>query len=203
MGQATQRIRDTIHYLASQISLGWNCFLVSKFIREAYERDKIKGVHTILKNAQLACWDSAILAVAKVLDKHEGSISLNYLFNCIQAEPDSYPVADKTELSKQITDHRKELDNLHAILPSLWEQRDRVVAHLDKRLVNKPENTFSQPAINMDQLHSVFGTLQRILEVYDKQAQTMSLWIDESQPIWDDLEYLIGLINADKTDSAG
>jgi hypothetical protein len=198
MSQSIEKNLGIIHYLASQISLGWNHLLVAKYIGEAYRENKIIGAHTILKNAQLACWDSSVLALVKVVDKHKSSQNIYYLLNCLEADPSSYPYVNKSELLVQITNHRDELRKIDAILPSLKEKRDKVIAHLDKKLVNQPETVFSYPPLETESLISAFQVLRGILETYDKQTLSFSLWIGEGQYIRNDLDYLIALIDKDK-----
>jgi hypothetical protein len=198
MSQSKEKILGIIHYLASQISLGWNHLFVAKFIGEAYRDNKIMGGDTILKNAQLACEESSVLALGKVVDKHESSQSIYYLLNCLEEDPSSYPYVNKSELLEQIKSHRKKLRKIDAILPNLKEKRDKVIAHLDKKLVNQPETVFSYPPLDTESLIPAFQMIRGILEVYDKQTESFSFWIDEGQDIKRDLDYLIALIDKDK-----
>jgi len=200
-----EQVLQVIHYLASQISLGWNYFIVFNYINQAYKQNRIKGAHTILKNAQLACWDCALLAVTKVVKPHDDSLSIYYLLNCIESNPGVYSsiiVAELrgTELKKQIERHRKDLKEISASLPltRLIEERDRVVAHLDRKLVNNPDGMFSSPPLDADKLRIAFLRLREILGIYDKQTSSLSLWIDESEDVIRELDYLIRLIDHDK-----
>ena len=198
MSQSIEKNLGIIHYLASQISLGWNHLFVAKFIGEAYRDNRIMGAHTILKNAQLACWDSSVLALVKVIDKHKSSQNIFYLLNCLESDPSSYPYVNESELLEQISNHRDELSKIDEILPSLKEKRNKVIAHLDKKLVNQPETVFSYPPLDTESLYPAFQVLRGILKVYDKQTESFSLWISEGQYIKNDLDYLIALIDKDK-----
>lgn len=198
MSQSIEKNLDIIHYLASQISLGWIHLYIAKFIGEAYRENRIMGAHTILKNAQLACEESSVLALGKVVVKHESSQSIYYLLNCLEEDPSSYPYVNESELLEQISNHRDELSKIDEILPSLKEKRNKVIAHLDKKLVNQPETVFSYPPLDVESLVPAFQIIRGILEVYDKQTESFSFWIDEGKDIKSDLDYLIALIDKDR-----
>ena len=102
--------------------------------------------------------------------------------------------------SAQIERHRKDLKEISASLPltRLIEERDRVVAHLDRKLVNNPDGMFSSPPLDADKLRIAFLRLREILGIYDKQTSSLSLWIDESEDVIRELDYLIRLIDHDK-----
>lgn len=202
MTEPWSNIREIVKILTSQISIGWHYFVIAKFIREAYEKDRIKGAHTIFTNSYSACWDAAILSVTKVIDKQKGSLSLRYMLNCIEAVPSDYPGLGKTELSRQIDDHRQELQALEEKIAGIWDERDRIVAHLDRKQVNDPASVFSNPRLKLDDLHSAIRTLRRILLIYNTQLEAEGISIDENQYIWNDLERLIRLLEEDSEKAA-
>lgn len=194
MAEQNANIPEIVRILASQISVGWHYFVIAKFIREAYKKDRIQGAHTIFANSYSACWDAAILSVTKVMDKQKDSLSLTYMLNCIEADANNYPLLTEDELRKQISEHRQELHGLESKIPGIWEERDRIVAHLDRKHVNNPASVYSNPPIELDELHSAIRTLRRILLIYNTQLEAGGISIDESKYIWDDLESLIRLI---------
>jgi len=197
MIKAIEKIRETAKILTSQISIGWDYFVLAKFIREAYAKGRIKGAHEVLTQSYAACWDAAILSVTKVMDKQSGSLSLSYLLNCVEASSKDYPSLTTDELKKQIADHRQELESIEARIPGIWDERDRIVAHLDRRHVNAPASVYTNPPIELNDLHGAIRALRRILLIYNAQLQAGGISIDQSQMIWDDLEKLIRLLETD------
>ena len=195
-------IKEITRLLTSQISVGWNYFVIAKFIREAYEEDRIKGSHTIFTNSYSACWDAAILSVTKVLDKQNDSINIKYLLNCIEGSSINYPSLTKDEIKQQIINHRVEINSIEESIPGIWDERDRIVTHLDRKHVNDPANVFSNPRIELDDLHSSIRALRRILLTYNTQLKAEGISIDENQYIWDDLERLIRLIDDENARTA-
>ena len=131
----------------------------------------------------------------KIIEKNLDSLNINYLLNCIENSPDNYPFVKKKDLLEQITQHRKELNQVDTLLPGLDQERNRVIAHLDKKLVNNPEIVFPHPRLEMDNLYKAFQILRGILDLYNKQTESLSLWADESNTIRDELENIISLIN--------
>lgn len=198
MGDSIDKNLKRIHYLASQISQGWHYLHVAKYLKDAYRDNKIKGAHTLLTNAQSACWDSSVLALANVVVDNDDSLNINYLFNCLERDPSSYPYICKCKLRKQIKKHRDQLKQVDAILPRLKERRSKIIAHLDRKLVNQPETVFSYPQLDMESLIQAFLVLREILGVYDKQTESSSLWLDDSGEIYRDIHYLIALIDKDR-----
>jgi hypothetical protein len=192
-----EKIQEIVKILTSQISIGWHHFVIAKFIREAYEKDRIKGAHTIFTNSYSACWDAAILAVAKVIDKHGDSLSLTYMFNSIEGIAKSYPTLTELEIRKQIEKHREELKDIVSRIPGIWNERDRIIAHLDRKHVNSPTSVYSNPPIKLDDLHSAIRELRNILLIYNTQLEAGGITIDENQYIWNDLEKLIHLLESE------
>src|SRR5215216_109664 len=197
MQTSDENIRDVIKILMSQISLGWDYFVVAKFIREAYGSARVAGAHAILTRAYETCWDAAILAVSKVLDNHKDSLSVKYLLNCLDSVPMQYPGLTRGALAKQIAEHRAEIADIEAQIPGIWDERDRIVAHLDRKHVYAPASVRSSPPIEMDDLHSAIRALRRILLIYNQQWQALGISIDSSQEIWNDLEKILRLLNED------
>lgn len=197
MTENNEKIQEIVRILTSQISIGWHRFVTAKFIREAYEKGRVRGAHTIFTNSYSACWDAAILAVAKVIDKHKDAISLTYMLNCIETNSKNYPALTEKEILEQINKHRKELQEITDKIPGIWDERDRIIAHLDRKHVNAPTTVYSKPPIELDDLHSAIRTLRQILLVYNTQLDAMGISIDESEYIWNDLEKLISLLDED------
>lgn len=52
--------------------------------------------------------------------------------------------------------------------------------------------------MDADKLRIAFLRLREILGIYDKQTSSLSLWIDESEDVIRELDYLIRLIDHDK-----
>lgn len=197
MQTSDENIREVVKILMSQISLGWDYFVVAKFIHEAYVGARVAGGHAILTRAYETCWDAAILAVSKVLDNHKDSLSVKYLFNCLDSVPMQYPGLSRDALAMQIAEHRSEVADIEARIPGIWDERDRIVAHLDRKHVYAPASVRSSPPIEMDDLHSAIRALRRILLVYNQQWQALGISIDSSQEIWDDLEKILRLLSED------
>jgi len=180
MIEAIEKIRETAKILTSQISIGWDYFVLAKFIREAYANGRIKGAHEVLTQSYAACWDTAILAVTKVIDKQPDSLNLSYLLNCVETSSKDYPSLTTDELKKQVADHRHELESIEARIPGIWDERDRIVAHLDRKHVNAPTSVYTNPPIELDDLHGAIRALRRILLIYNAQLQAGGISIDQS-----------------------
>lgn len=195
MSISDKNIREVVKILMSQISIGWDYFVVAKFLREAYEKTRVRGGHAILTRAYETSWDAAILAVTKVLDNQKDSLNIKYLLNCLDSVPMEYPGITRDVLVKQIAMHREEVANVEAKIPGIWDERDRIVAHLDRKHVYSPASVRSNPPIEMDDLHSAIRALRRILLVYNDQLQAGGISIDSSQEIWDDLEKILKLLD--------
>lgn len=202
MTQSIEKIREIAKILTSQISIGWDYFVLAKFIREAYANGRIKGAHEVLTQSYAACWDAAILSVTKVMDKQPGSLSISYLLNCVEASSRDYPSLKTDELKKQIAEHKHELESIEERIPGIWDERDRIIAHLDRKHVNAPASVYTNPPIELDDLHGAIGSLRGMLLVYNSQLQAGGISIDQSQMIWDDLEKLTRLLEADSKNAA-
>ena len=198
MGKSKDEILDIFDILASQISLGWHQLHVAIYLDKAFLDNKIKGATFLLKNAQFACLNSSVLALLNVVVEHRQSISIYYLFKCLEGSPSSYPYISKKELLDQIDNHRDELMQVEAILPRLRKRRDKLISHLDKKLATQPETVFLNSELDIESLIEPYLLLRGILGVYDKQTESYSLWLDESGDIYKEIDYLIMLIDKDR-----
>jgi hypothetical protein len=197
MQASNENIREVVKILMSQISLGWDYFAVAKFVYEAYGNARVAGGHAILTRTYETCWDASILAVSKVLDNHKDSLSIKYLLNYFDSVPMQYPGLTRDALRKQIAEHRAEVADIEAHIPGIWDERDRIVAHLDRKHAYAPASVRSSPPVEMDDLHSAIRALRRIMLVYNQQWQALGISIDSSQEIWDDLEKILRLLSED------
>ena len=195
MDQLKERNLRIIRNLASQISLGWHQLHVAIYLDDAFRDNKIKGATILLNNARIACLNSSVLGLLNVVVEHEQSLSIIYLFNCLKANPSSYPYISKKELLDQIKKHRKNLMQVEAILPRLRTRRDKLISHLDKKLVTQPETVFLNSELDMESLIEAYRVLRKILDVYDKQTGSFCLWLDEKRDIYKEVDCLIMLID--------
>jgi hypothetical protein len=101
MTHAIEQIREITKIPTFQISIGWNYFVLAKFIGEAYANGRVKRAHEVLTRSYAACWDAAVLSVTQVMDKQPDSLRLSYLLNCVEASFKDYPSLTTDELKNK------------------------------------------------------------------------------------------------------
>ena len=103
------------------------------------------------------------LAKLAVVDKD--SITIEYLLDAAIYTPSAFPSISSEELRTVIAQHRKQLEKLRPLIESVREQRDRVIAHLDRKHINDPAIILSNP-VNMTEVGQCFETLLQMVNLY-------------------------------------
>ena len=194
----SQNIQGFLRVLYSELERGWRAFLVAKSVSQIRASNRVNSMHYFFSTVHNSCLSYAILALAKIFDKHKDAISIEYLLNYSEQNADAFPYARREDVSKSVPEYRSNLATVAPIIENIREQRGRIMAHLDKRLVKKPENVFAYPPLNLEEVESVFGLAFSIINNYCKYLGSEFARLDHSRRrVTGDFEYLVRLIEKD------
>ena len=198
MNQSSKKIQDILGCLSDQLARGWLVFLVAKYVYQTFHSSRITSARYFFTATYLSCMESAILALSRLAVPHSDSISIEYLLNCSEQSPRAFPRTQKEAVLSSVCEHRQQLKTIDSLIANVKEQRNRTIAHLDRKYVNNPASIFSSPPLDMSGVERAFILLLRIINTYKRYLDSSELFLDNLAPnVREDLEYLIGLIEKD------
>lgn len=202
MSKASPKIRDILGYLSDQLARGWLAFLISKHLYRAFQSQQITCARYLFITTYLSCTESAILALSRLTIPNGDSINIEYLLNISEKNSQAFPHAHKEEILKAVLEHKQKLAAIGSLLANIKEQRDRTIAHLDKKYINNPAIITANPPIDMNEVEKVFQLILHIINRYKGYFESSELYLANfERNIEDDLGYLLHLIKeADERD---
>jgi hypothetical protein len=139
----------------------------------------------------------ALLVLSKLIVDHEDSINLYYLLNQVTNNPHLLEYATHKDVQEALSEHRKTLEDYTPLRETVRIQRNRVIAHLDRKHINDPSTILSTP-VNMIELRDCYKELLEIVNVYkgfyDNSELHLTPLLDKR--IEEDVDYLAELIEA-------
>lgn len=196
MTPSGQKARDIIGHLAHQLAKGWGAFLVAKRIHEIQASKRINCVHYFFGITEESCIESAILALSRVIVSHDDSINIQYLLNYAEQNHQIFSRAGRQEIMDRVQQHREQLNAISSLIANIKEQRDRTVAHLDRKHITNPSAVYTHPPLNYREVENTFGLLLSIINTYSGyMSPSEEIRLDNiDSGVIEDLNYLVGLI---------
>jgi hypothetical protein len=163
-----EKIQEIIDRLFGQLVQGTIYFYCSKSLHEAFQEGGLIRWSYLFNGVYLASVNEAVLALSRVVIEDESSITIHYLFNYAEHNPRLFSSQEIEDVRRSAETHKKRLQKYEQLIQSVKEQRDRVLAHLDKKHVNDPSALFSYPqGVNLTELGEC---LQELLDIFNFYA---------------------------------
>lgn len=196
MSESSEKIKVIIEELADQLGRCWHAYVVAKSLKDAFDNNRIPGALSFFAASYRFCLESAILAFARVVINDSDSVNIWYLLNCVENNPSGLPNLPESVVIESVADFRQRLQAMQPLFKIVKEQRDRVIAHLDKKIVNAPEIMKNQAPIIPEEFERGFDLLLSIIRVYYRALiPSIDYHLDDISPtIESDLAYLIDLM---------
>ena len=196
IGPQDQRVRDIIGHLTHQLANGWGAFLVARHIHEARASRQINCAHYFFSISEESCIESALLALSRVIVAHNDSINIQYLLSYVEQNHQAFPSVDEKTLTDSVSRHIQELNNISSLIANIREQRNRTIAHLDRRHVTNPSSVYTHPPLDYREVEQAFGLLLGIINTYSGYLRpSEEIRLDNIDAgIDEDSNYLVRLI---------
>jgi hypothetical protein len=188
-------VKIRLDLIFDQLSNGWLYYFCAKSLYEAFQKQRITGAYFFFIGTLRACLNESILSLSKLLEQKE-SVSIFYLLNYVENKVSEFQGADPNVIKKEIHEHRIKLKKYENLYAKIKTQRDKILAHLDKILLNKQSVTSTIPYIDMNEVEDCFREMFRIISEYSKfydGSEYSSTIYEDNVPR--DLEFLLSLIN--------
>ena len=163
MSKSPRKLREIVEYLSDQLTRGWAALWVAQQIGRARREERLDGTRSLLTTTYDACVESAILALARLTVAHKDSISVAYLLNCVDQSPSAFPLPERSAVADAVARHRALLLDLQPLVDRVKDYRDRTIAHLDKRYVNRRDTLHTYPPLALDEVEQAFVSIAAVL----------------------------------------
>jgi CRISPR/Cas system-associated endoribonuclease Cas2 len=162
-----RKVQEVLDLLFGQVTQGLLYFYCAQSLVEAFQQSTLMQRSYFFFTVYEAAVREAILALSKLTRIHRDSITVYYLFNLVEHNPRLLSSDSPESVRASVADHKGRLGKYGPLIESVREQRDRVVAHLDKRHVTNPSDLFAHPeGVNLTELGECLREVLDILNIY-------------------------------------
>src|SRR5262249_13169084 len=149
-------------YLSHELHRGVLFLNILNELRTAYGKHQLTSARYFFARTYEACLRESLISFSKVVMADQDSINIEYLLNCALESPQAFSRITKGDLRKMVMRHRGQLNAFQPLFENVKVQRDRILAHLDRKHINNPSAVFAEP-IDMTEVDRCFGVLLRIV----------------------------------------
>jgi hypothetical protein len=166
MATLREKLESLLNKLSEELLRGYGCWQIAQGIGSAQAEGNLAGAAQFISTVQEACMREAYLSLAKLGITEGESITIEYLLNVASQVPSrSFPLATREGIDRSVATHRGQLEQLAPVMDDLKLQRDRVLAHLDRKHINEPE-AVAPELVETQQIEVCFHVFLGILNTY-------------------------------------
>jgi len=163
-----RKVEGVLDLLFGQVMQGLLYFYCAQSLHEAFQQCPLMERSYFFFTVYHAALREAILALSRLTREHKDSITIYYLFNLVEHNPRLFSQDGPESLPTSLAAIKARLDKYGPLIESVREQRDQVLAHLDRKHVNNPSDLFAHPGgVNPTELGECLRELSGILNVFD------------------------------------
>jgi hypothetical protein len=168
-GQAMTVSREKIgivqEVLCHQTAEGLLFFYCAQSLHRAFEQNRLMKSSHFFQMAYQASVREAILTLARITREQGDSITIHHFFNLVENNPRLLSPDDTRAVKQSVKTHKELLARYQPLIESVCEQRDRVLAHFDKKHINDPSSLFEHPqGVNLTELGDCLREILSILK---------------------------------------
>jgi hypothetical protein len=196
------KVESILDNLADTLSNGWLYYHCAKSLDNAYSSHRITCSRFFFMGCYYACLNESILALSKLFIDHPDSVSLQYLIDHARNNLESFPLVTPDRLIKAIDESEMRLKKFEPLKQTIKFNRDKSIAHIDRKHITNPSEIFEKSNINMNDVEACFREIHKIINIFMgfKKSSKLSL-INIEEEVPDDLEFLLGLMDKSNSQS--
>lgn len=199
MNAKHNKIEAILGYLSNELLCGFRFLSTAKILHNAYSKQQLTCAGYFFAAAYEACLRESLMSLSKITTHDQDSITIDYLLNCVLQAPQAFPRATKSELQRLITEHREQLATFQPLVENIKVQRNRILAHLDRKHISNPTAVFAE-SIDMSEVEQCFGRLLQIINAYKNVFDSSELCLESiGDSIQKDVTYLVQLMQSTDT----
>jgi hypothetical protein len=167
MMEPYERVKEVLNRLFGQTMQGLIYFHCARSLHRAFQESQIMTESYFFFGVYRAAMREATLALSRIMREHKDSITIYYLFNLIEDNAQLFSADDPEGLRQSVIDQKNQLEMHRVLIDSVSEQRNRVMAHLDRKHINAPADLFSHPdGVNLPELEKCLWEILDVLNFY-------------------------------------
>lgn len=197
MKDSPEKIRMILDLLYKQVWRGLAFFECAKSLHRAFARGSLARYSCFLAVVYYASVRESTLAFATVVEqrKNRSGITVHCLLTYAENSPSLFSNTDYVEVREYARQHRRQLQEHQTLIDNVLQQRDRILAHLDKKHINDLESLLSDPAgINLTEMEQCFHVILEIVDFYMRYYGTQDDLEPMKKTIDRDVDTLLKLI---------
>lgn len=167
MKDSREKVEMILDFLFGQLLQGLLYFQCSKSLHNAFQGSDLVKLSYFFAAVYRASLREAVLALARLVIDHRDSITIHYLLNYAENNSSLFSSVNPEEVRNAVKSHKVQLKKYEPLIESVREQRDRVLAHLDRKHINNPADLFLHPqGVNLTEVEECFQKVLEILNFY-------------------------------------
>jgi hypothetical protein len=165
MKSSAHQIDDLLQILRKEVETLGRFYVIVQRLSETLddaEETSARGLHVVHE----AAWRSLLIGLAGLLSNDQESITLSYLLDLANNHPHSFKYSEQQAVTEVIKLGREKLAEIDRVEQKLRVERDRRLAHLDRKLINESE-LFGEAFVELNDAFTALSTTERIVsELY-------------------------------------
>jgi AbiU2 len=109
--------------------------------------------------------DRALLNIAKSFDGHRDSLCLRKVLNCAGDNKRNLSREKQKRLTEFIPEAERRIGEIESTLSAIQTRRDKIIAHLDRKMVSDPQKVIADSQVTLEELKRVYVVAWRIIQV--------------------------------------
>ena len=185
-------LEQTLEVIGNQFYQAWLYFYAAKHLEQA---DLMGCLRYLYSAVYWACIDDAILVFSRLLLKNPDSVTLHNLLYIAENQSTLFKFATPEIIKESVANSRVQLEGFTPLFEVIKTQRDKMLAHLDKKHVNDLDDILAIPLINFYEVENCLHETLKIFNVYKGFYDQSKLYLgDVEDNLREDVEYLSSLI---------
>ena len=196
MSCTPKRLEAILESLRVELHWGVLCLQITKALQATYEDKGVPAAEHFFEGAYYACLRESLLCFSRLTEP--SGLGIHCLLNCAQNMPKkAFAFAKPGDIQRSVDRHRQRVAALRPLVDCVKEQRDKVLAHLDRNHINKPKHL--HPEITLSKVERSLDEFLEIVNKYKEYYDGTEYSLDDVRlGAADDIAYLARLIrNAD------
>jgi hypothetical protein len=108
----------------------------------------------------------AQMCLARLYDKHPGTVTISLLFEEAIRNPGAFQRADAMQVAKAVREARAKTAKLAGVLAAITHRRNTWFAHVDPRAVTDPSAHRTKAELTIDQLQHAYAETESIIQEF-------------------------------------
>ncbi len=160
-----EQIETIIQALCDELFWG----LRTLYAYKALDQTDSRLTPTLFDTFYFACMDQACLILSRlVIVQKDDSVNVQYLLEQAKGNAQLFRFSKPDEIEGLVETHSKLLESYKPVIDVLREQRNKNLAHLDRKHVKQPGWRENQTGLDLDRVEQLYCDLIGVISTYHR-----------------------------------